>query len=151
LRGLAADEREERLAQELAAERGGRFELAAAPLLRVLLVRVGAERQADRQGARQDERPRLGPTHHHLLEDGGAGPVLVEELLRLIAAGGVDDALPPPAAYRDYLSYLARQDHAASLSYWREALAGIETPTRVAPAATGSAAAAVPEQVTVTL
>ena len=117
LAGLAAAEREQRLAAELAAERGGRFELTEPPLLRVLLVRVGAERQ--------EERHRLVLTHHHLLMDGWSGPVLVAELLRLYAAGGSDAGLPPAASYRDYLKYVARQDRGAALAYWRAVLSGV--------------------------
>ena len=42
-------------------------------------------------------------------------------------------ALPRVTPYRDYLAWLAAQDRAAAIAAWREALAGLEEGTRVAP------------------
>ena len=42
-------------------------------------------------------------------------------------------ALPRVTPYRDYLAFIARQDRAAGLAAWREALAGLEEGTRLAP------------------
>jgi hypothetical protein len=39
--------------------------------------------------------------------------------------------------YRDYLGFIARQDRAAGLAAWREALAGLEEGTRLAPRQAG--------------
>ena len=46
-------------------------------------------------------------------------------------------ALPRVTPYRDYLAWLAGQDRAAALAAWREALAGLEEPTLLAPQAAG--------------
>ena len=42
-------------------------------------------------------------------------------------------ALPRLTPYRDYLAWLAAQDRAAATAAWREALAGLEEATRLAP------------------
>ena len=42
-------------------------------------------------------------------------------------------ALPRVTPYRDYLAWLAAQDRAAAIAAWREALAGLEEATHVAP------------------
>ena len=48
-------------------------------------------------------------------------------------AGGSAAALPRVTPYRDYLAFIAGQDRAAALAAWREALAGLEEGTRLAP------------------
>jgi aspartate racemase len=103
----------------LAADRGRRFELAKAPLLRFTLVRLGPGEH------------RLVFTSHHLLLDGWSLPILAGELFTLYA-GGTD--LPPVVPYRDYLTWLAGQDRTAALRGWRENLAGLTAPTLLAPA-----------------
>ena len=127
-----------RLKEIVEQDRGERFDLAAAPLLRFALIRLGAEQH------------RLLISNHHLLMDGWSAPVLVSELLAAYAAGGSADALPRPTPYREYLALLARQDHAAALAAWRQALEGLEEGTRLAPR-DASRREAVPEQITLTL
>ncbi|MEU2794839.1 amino acid adenylation domain-containing protein, partial [Streptomyces sp. NPDC007100] len=105
-----------------AQERDGRLDLAAAPLLRLVLIRLG------------DRRHRLVLTTHHILTDGWSLPVLFGELSAVYAAGGHARALPPAASYRDYLAWLDRQDTQAARDAWRAELAGVEEPTLVAPA-----------------
>ena len=48
-------------------------------------------------------------------------------------SGGSVAALPRVTPYRDYLAFIAGQDRAAALAAWREALAGLEEGTRLAP------------------
>ena len=38
-------------------------------------------------------------------------------------------ALPRVTPYRDYLAWIARQDHDAAVAAWRETLAGLDEPT----------------------
>ena len=113
--------REERLAQLLRQDRNERFDLACAPLLRCTLIRLAADRH------------RLVLTNHHILMDGWSLPVLVRELLALYARKGDPASLPRVTPYRNYLAWIATQDHAAAVSAWGEALAGLEEPTRLAP------------------
>ncbi|MFJ8795270.1 amino acid adenylation domain-containing protein [Streptomyces sp. NPDC102462] len=109
----------ERLAER---ERATRFDLATAPLLRVLLVRLA------------EHRHRLVITSHHILMDGWSAPVLIGELAALYANGGDASHLPRTTSYRDYLLWLGKQDKEAARTAWREELSGAEEPTLVAPA-----------------
>ena len=135
---LDATGREQRLSEVLLQDRVERFDLAAAPLLRFTLIRLGPQQH------------RLVLTIHHILVDGWSGPVLVRELLTLYAHDGDAAALPRVTPYRDYLAWIAAQDHAAAIAGWREALAGLQEPTRVAAYAPVGAPVD-PQQITVTL
>ncbi|MGW4113919.1 amino acid adenylation domain-containing protein [Actinosynnema sp. NPDC004786] len=104
----------------LAADRRERFDLAVPPLCRFLLLRL------------PDGRDRLVVTHHLILWDGWSAWLFLEQLLELYRDPDVE--LPPPGSYRDYLAWLARQDHDAALRAWRTALSGLREPTLVAPA-----------------
>ncbi|WP_345025335.1 amino acid adenylation domain-containing protein, partial [Actinomadura keratinilytica] len=115
--GGAADEAERLVAEE--AERG--FDLASPPLLRLLLLRLGPGRH------------RLVVTMHHIVLDGWSMPILMEELWAAYEAGGAPAAAPPAPSPRDYLGWLARQDRDAARRAWRDALAGLDEPTLVAP------------------
>ncbi|MFJ5778938.1 amino acid adenylation domain-containing protein [Streptomyces sp. NPDC093094] len=117
----------------LAADRAEGFDLARPPLLRATLVRDG-------------RRHRLLLTLHHIVADGWSVAVLLREL----TAACRGDALPEPADPRPYLSWLAGRDQDAAREAWREALAGLEEPTRLAalfPAGDGERGPARPEHV----
>ena len=130
---LDAAERRQRCEELLAQDRAERFDLAAPPLMRCVLIRLAAQEH------------RLVLTYHHLLMDGWSMPVLVQELLTLYARGGDTAALPPVTPYRDYLAWLSEQDRGAAVAAWREALAGLEEGTHLAPRAVARAPVA-PEQ-----
>ncbi|WP_432185249.1 amino acid adenylation domain-containing protein [Streptomyces tendae] len=102
-------------------ERGRRFDLAEPPLMRCTLVRRGASSH------------RFVLTFHHILLDGWSLPIVWRELLALYAGKGTAPGLPPVRPYRAYLSWLSRQDRAEARQAWREALAGSDGPTLVAP------------------
>ncbi len=116
----------------LAADRERRFDLATPPLLRAALLRLAPDRH------------RLMLTVHHILLDGWSTPVLVRELFALYEADGDPSALPPAPPYRDYLSWVARQDGDAARDTWRAELAGVDEPTLIAPTAAGSPQEPVP-------
>ena len=138
LSGLGREEQEQRLATIRDADREERFDLVRPPLMRFALMRLSGERH------------RLLISNHHLLMDGWSAPVLVGEMLAAYAAGGSVAALPRVTPYRDYLSFIAGQDHAASLAAWREVLSGLEEGTRLAARAS-STAPVVPERVDLSL
>ncbi|MFE7116949.1 amino acid adenylation domain-containing protein [Streptomyces sp. NPDC057654] len=109
--------------EELAAtERAERFDPAAAPLLRVLLIKLG------------EGRHRMVLTSHHVVMDGWSMPILLGELTEVYAAGGDARGLRHATSYREYLAWLNRQDKEAARTAWRRELAGTEEPTLVAPA-----------------
>ncbi|WP_344318086.1 amino acid adenylation domain-containing protein, partial [Streptomyces javensis] len=112
----------------LAEDRATRFDFTRPPLMRFTLFHLGGGRS------------RLVMTHHHILLDGWSTPVLVQELFFLYGEAGDDGLLPRPAAYRDYLAWLAAQDATAAREAWREALAGVAEPTLLAPEAYGRTA-----------
>ncbi|WP_133979174.1 non-ribosomal peptide synthetase, partial [Pseudomonas inefficax] len=104
LQALADDER----------QRG--FDLAVAPLLRLVLVRV-------------DEcHYHLIYTNHHILMDGWSTSRLLGEVLQRYAG----QQMPAQAThYRDYISWLQGQDAAAAESFWKGQLAALDAPTHL--------------------
>ena len=77
-------------------------------------------------------------------------PVLIRELLALYAQRGDAATLPRVTPYREYLVWLAAQDRVAAKAAWREALAGLDEPTLVAPRGPGRELVA-SQQIVVTL
>ncbi|MFF7061853.1 non-ribosomal peptide synthase/polyketide synthase [Pseudomonas sp. NPDC008258] len=99
------------------AERHRGFELADAPLVRLVLVRSGANRH------------HLIYTNHHILMDGWSTSRLLGEVLQRY---GGQQMASQGAHYRDYIAWLKRQDSAAAEVFWRGQLAALEEPTRLA-------------------
>ncbi|WP_244181997.1 non-ribosomal peptide synthetase, partial [Streptomyces curacoi] len=109
----------------LAEDLGRHFALDTPPLLRMTLLRTGADRAE------------LVLTSHHLLFDGWSLPVLMTELLRLYATAGDPSGLPRPRDFRQFLRWLAQRDRTASEWAWADELDGVEEPTLLAPVLTG--------------
>ncbi|HEX3531511.1 MAG TPA: non-ribosomal peptide synthase/polyketide synthase, partial [Thermoanaerobaculia bacterium] len=109
-----------RLVEALAGEEAHRgFDLAAGPLLRLLLVQLGAREHV------------LVGALHHIIGDGWSVGVLLRELSVLYAAfsAGRPSPLPElPVQYADFTvwqrSWLSSDRLEAELVYWREHLAG---------------------------
>nr|WP_307795957.1 non-ribosomal peptide synthetase [Amycolatopsis sp. 195334CR] len=120
LSGLSEDEEAERLAALMAEDRGKRFDLSAPPLFRVLLIRLGGDRD------------RVVLHRHLLLWDGWSAWLFIEQLLGLYDSPDV--ALPASGSYRDYLSWLSKQDIEEATAAWRKAMAGLDEPTLIGPA-----------------
>ncbi|MEU8925309.1 amino acid adenylation domain-containing protein [Kitasatospora sp. NPDC048545] len=118
---LPEEERAAGADRVVADERHRRFDLADPPLLRFTLVRLG------------ESAHRLVLTFHHILMDGWSLPIVWRELLALYAGKGVARELPPVRLFREYLAWLNRQDRRVAERAWREALAGTDGPTLVAP------------------
>ncbi|WP_341796513.1 MULTISPECIES: non-ribosomal peptide synthase/polyketide synthase [unclassified Pseudomonas] len=107
-------------------ERQRGFDLAAAPLLRLVLVRTG------------DDSHQLIYTNHHILMDGWSTSRLLGEVLQRYA-GVVPQA--QATHYRDYIAWLQGQDAAVAEAFWKAQLASLDEPTRLAQAIAGSAGA----------
>ncbi|MGW3543235.1 amino acid adenylation domain-containing protein [Nocardia niigatensis] len=120
-------ERQRELARLIAVDAGTRFDLARPPLLRFSLIRTEPEAYT------------LLMTNHHLALDGWSTPLVVRELLAgyLAAVTGHEIPQTPAHSYREFLAWLDRQDAAASLAAWTEALAGVDAPTRAVPSLAG--------------
>nr|ADU56133.1 hypothetical protein CA915-12 [uncultured organism CA915] len=108
-------------------EQQRRFDLAQAPLFRLVLARCG------------EGRPRLLVVHHHILTDGWSVAVILNEVAEAYAA---DRPRPEQggavASYRDYLSWLDRQDRDAARAAWRAELAGLDEPAPIARTSAGT-------------
>jgi amino acid adenylation domain-containing protein/non-ribosomal peptide synthase protein (TIGR01720 family) len=121
LSDLPTQQREERLKRFLAVDHSTHFNPAEAPLMRLSLVKLAADRWE------------LVFTAHHVLFDGWSVPLLTRDLLRLYASGGDATGLGRAGSYRDFLSWLSRQDRAAAAQAWARELDGVE-PTLLVPA-----------------
>jgi amino acid adenylation domain-containing protein/non-ribosomal peptide synthase protein (TIGR01720 family) len=115
----AADHEVDRL---LRAHRSDRFDMAAPPLIRALLLRIDP-------AADGTPRYRISITNHHILLDGWSGPLLMEQLFTLYATGGDDTHLPRTRSYRDFLAWLDRRDMTTAVSSWQQALEGLDSAT----------------------
>ncbi len=135
---LDEDERRAELDAIADRARDERFDPARPPLMRFLLVRLGADRH------------RLVITNHHILLDGWSMPLFLRDLVTFYQRhdgddGGGDDGggggsePPVPVPFRDYLAWLAERDQEESEQAWRAALADVTEPALLAP---GSAQAA---------
>ncbi|SNR35448.1 non-ribosomal peptide synthase domain TIGR01720/amino acid adenylation domain-containing protein [Actinomadura mexicana] len=133
-RAAPPEERERKLSGLLEDDRSRPFELARAPLMRLVLARL------------TDEDWHLVLTFHHLLLDGWSVHLVIDDAFgryrRPDAAGAEDaqdaqDAAPGPP-YWEYVAWLHRQDLAEAERHWREHLAGFSEPT---PLSVGHSAA----------
>ncbi|MFD3745106.1 amino acid adenylation domain-containing protein [Nocardia sp. NPDC058633] len=115
-----------------AADAAAGFDLSAPPLLRLTLIRLDAGSF------------RLLVTNHHVILDGWSMPLLMRELLDYYGSPDHIDSAGPAPSYRDYLSWLGRQDSAASKAAWAQAFSDVDAPTRVSRdlGAAGSVSAA---------
>ena len=122
--GVPAGEREARFAALLAADRARGFDLAAAPLARLLCIRLGPDEH------------RVAWSYHHLLLDGWSAALGLRELHASYAAlaEGREPELERPGRYQDFISWTAAQDEAEAREFWGAQLDGFAAPTRLAAA-----------------
>ncbi|MBX9398208.1 amino acid adenylation domain-containing protein [Streptomyces sp. TRM72054] len=123
LSGLPTAEQDRRMRELMDEERSRRFDLTRPLLFRMLLVRLG--------DARGD---RLVIGRHLILWDGWSAWLFLDQLFALYDSGGDPAGLARPGSYRDYLTWLERQDDTDATRAWRAALAGFDEPTLLAPA-----------------
>lgn len=97
-------------------DRARGFRLDQAPLMRLALARVGAERWW------------LIWSRHHLIVDGWCSVLLLDEVLERYRAtlAGRPPAVVDRPSYRHHIAWLARQDAAAARTFWRRTLHGVE-------------------------
>ncbi|MFE5507367.1 amino acid adenylation domain-containing protein [Amycolatopsis japonica] len=100
----------------LAEDQAERFDVTKAPLLRLMLIKLSPVRH------------RFVLTSHHVLLDGWSTPLVLGEV-SIAYAGGRGPSKTP--SYKDYLSWLSRQDERATQEAWRAELAGSDEPTVV--------------------
>ncbi|HEY6804759.1 MAG TPA: amino acid adenylation domain-containing protein, partial [Pyrinomonadaceae bacterium] len=119
-RELSPDERQQRWDSLRAEDQESGFDMAQAPLMRVVLARVAAESHW------------LMWSHHHLLLDGWCVPLLMKDVFAAYERQcGVASApeISVSRPYRDYVAWLQQQDLSKAENYWRETLRGFKQPT----------------------
>ncbi|MFB6435657.1 non-ribosomal peptide synthase/polyketide synthase [Streptomyces sp. NPDC056411] len=119
--GWSADRCAGALADLLAEDRAAGLDLATAPLMRLTVIRLSADRV------------RLIWTFHHILLDGWSAAQVVDEVFERYAAltAGRRPEVPSRAPFGSYLRWLAEQDSAEAEQYWRTVLAGFTAPTEL--------------------
>ncbi|MGW6929940.1 amino acid adenylation domain-containing protein [Lentzea sp. NPDC054927] len=96
----------------LASDRARGCDLTSAPLLRVHV-------------ARERDRHWILLAFHHLYADGWSIPLLWDE----VTAAYRGESLSPVRPYRDFIAWLGQRDRGEAESFWREYLAGFDSPT----------------------
>src|SRR5215213_751153 len=73
-------------------------------------------------------------SRHHLILDRWSRSIVNEEVFAYYDAftRNTEPALKEPRPYGDYISWIAEQDQNAALSYWRNNLKGLSSPTTIA-------------------
>ncbi len=119
--GLSPEEQDLRSEAFRRDDRRSGFDFEEAPLMRLALFRVG------------DDRHRLLWTFHHILMEGwSASQILGEVLARYRSATtGSELELAEHRPYRDYVAWIQEQDPLRAEAYWKDVLAGFETPTHL--------------------
>jgi amino acid adenylation domain-containing protein len=117
-RGMPEAAQQRRLDRWMERDRAGGFTLSRAPLMRVLLVRLDADRYE------------IVWTYHHLVCDGWSRPILLGEFWRCYAAfsAGHPVQLAPPRPYSQYIAKLPR-DLSQAERFWRAELGDVTNPT----------------------
>ena len=121
-RALITDQRESRLQSFIEADRNRGFILDKAPLMRLALLRFGA-----------DEYKFLFSRHHMVL-DRWSRALLLKDFFSIYDAlsEGREPTLPAPIPYGNYIAWLGRQDTKSAEHFWRRTLAGFTEPTAFA-------------------
>lgn len=103
----------------LQADQAQGFALAAAPLMRLTLLR------------QPDRAYRFIWSYHHLLLDGWSWPLVLQEVFTLYAAFRQDQelSLPEVRPFQDYIAWLQQQDLGEAEAFWRQSLRGFTEAT----------------------
>ncbi|NJL23449.1 MAG: hypothetical protein HC895_25745 [Leptolyngbyaceae cyanobacterium SM1_3_5] len=94
------------LSEFLQRDRQQPFNLKAAPLMRLTLIRLG------------ETRYHLIWTQHHLILDGWSAAIVLQEVF---ASARSSDSHPPRRPYRDYIACLQQQDLSAAKPFGKRA------------------------------
>jgi natural product biosynthesis luciferase-like monooxygenase protein len=109
LRGVDVSRQQTELQDLLRMDRQREFVLAKAPLFRLLVIRLG------------EQSYEIVLSHHPVLLDRRSRSLMLDEVLALYRAElqNSDGVNPAPPAFRDYVTWVERQDLAGAELYWR--------------------------------
>ncbi|MEU9497066.1 condensation domain-containing protein, partial [Streptomyces sp. NPDC048215] len=113
--------------RKLREERTKPFDMTRPPLIRFLLLRLANDRHV------------FAISNHHILLDGWSLSLLIQEIMTLYSNGGNVDKLKPAPSYRDYFAWLAGWDRDGAVQAWKQAMEGLDEPTRIAQSGAGPA------------
>ncbi len=116
---LDREKQEEKSGEYLRRDRERAFDLNQPPLMRLFLARTG------------DDASLLLWTSHHLLLDGWSLPIVLNDVLRAYnrLRDGDRSSLKPARSYRDYITWVKKQDLREAEIFWRQLLKGFTAPT----------------------
>ncbi len=111
-RNFSEDEQKKKLDEYAKNDREQGFNLSKAPLLRFHLIRL------------KDDLYHFIWSFHHLLVDGWSMPIILKEVFTLYEASQkqIPVQLPPVRPYKDYITYLQKQDMSVARDYWTDLL-----------------------------
>ena len=117
--GFSQQEQESLLQEYLREEHRRGFDPAHAPLMRIGLMRLSAERV------------QFIWNYSHLLLDGWSANVILGELSAYYKAfhEGRELKLPNPRPYREFIAWIQQQNKPDAEAFWRKALKGFTSPT----------------------
>ncbi len=120
-RDMAPEDQQQQLEAYVVADRARGFELSEPPLMRFALMRLA------------DDAWHFVWSFHHILLDGWGSLLLLNEVFTFYEAysNGRQLELSQPRPYRDYISWLQKQDLNAAEAYWRKRLQGFTSPTQL--------------------
>ena len=105
----------------LADDRAQGFDLSDVPLMRMTLLDLGGDKQ------------RFVWSFHHLIADGWSAALLLKEVFTRYSEakrGGCFD-VPKSLPFKDYIAYLHGQELGEVEAYWRDALGGFSSASRI--------------------
>jgi len=116
---LSPTEQQQKLEAFLNSDREEGFELDRAPLMRLTLIKVGAQTY------------KLLWSSHHILTDGWCVPIIIKEVLSYYESYNQGEVchFSPVRPYQDYILWLQQQNKAKAEEFWRESLQGFKAPT----------------------
>jgi len=129
-RSLGRKRQQDNLEEYLRRDREQGFDLKQSPLMRLALVRTA------------DDENLFIWTSHHLLLDGWSLPIVLQDVLTAYDRlhDGERLSVKPARSYRDYITWVKKQDLKEAESFWRQLLEGFESPALLGVPGNGGSA-----------
>lgn len=118
-RGIEAVEQQKRLESFVRSDRERGFDFSQAPLMRMSVIRLA------------DQSYEIIQSEHHVILDGWSVAAVMGELIQLYQAFcyGLDIPLTSAIPFKNYISWLRKQDLSRAEIYWRRILGNVKAPT----------------------